>query len=65
MHADLPSRPARGARPTARGARALLAVRLANPVARRLSHTPPPALDPELFLLSVAAAYQRRHGGGV
>lgn len=46
-------------------ARSLLAVRLANPVARRLSHTPPPALDPEIFLLSVAAAYQRRHGSSV
>jgi uncharacterized RDD family membrane protein YckC len=46
-------------------ARSLLAVRLANPVARRLSHTPPPALDPEIFLLSVAVAYQRRHGSGV
>jgi uncharacterized RDD family membrane protein YckC len=45
-------------------ARSLLAVRLANPVARRLSHTPPPALDPEMFLLSVAAAYQQRHSGG-
>jgi len=30
MHADLPSRPARGARPTARGARALLAVGVAG-----------------------------------
>jgi uncharacterized RDD family membrane protein YckC len=46
-------------------ARSLLAVRLANPVAKRLSHTPPPTLDPELFLVSVAAAYQRRHGSGV
>jgi uncharacterized RDD family membrane protein YckC len=46
-------------------ARSLLAVRLANPVARRLSHRPPSWLDPEVFLLSVAAAYQRRHGGGV
>jgi uncharacterized RDD family membrane protein YckC len=45
-------------------ARALVAVRLANPVALRLSHTPPPMLNPELFLVSVAAAYQLRHGTG-
>jgi uncharacterized RDD family membrane protein YckC len=45
-------------------ARTILAVRLANPVALRLSHTPPPMLNPELFLASVASAYQLRHGGG-
>jgi uncharacterized RDD family membrane protein YckC len=45
-------------------ARAVVAVRLANPVALRLSHTPPPMLNPELFLVSVAAAYQLRHGTG-
>jgi uncharacterized RDD family membrane protein YckC len=45
-------------------ARAVVAVRLANPVALRLSHTPPPMLNPELFLVSVAAAYQLRHGSG-
>lgn len=45
-------------------ARAVVAVRLANPVALRLSHTPPPMLNPELFLVSVAASYQLRHGSG-
>jgi hypothetical protein len=44
-------------------ARAALAVRLANPVARTMHHTPPPGLHPELFLASVASAYQRRHAG--
>jgi hypothetical protein len=43
-------------------ARAVVAVRLANPVALRLSHTPPPMLNPEMFLLAVASAYQLRHG---
>jgi uncharacterized RDD family membrane protein YckC len=43
-------------------ARQVLAVRLANPVARRIGHQPPPGLHPEAFLLSVAAAYQQRHG---
>lgn len=44
-------------------ARMALALRLANPVAIELNHTPPPALGPELFLACVAAAYQARHGG--
>lgn len=42
-------------------ARSVLAVRLANPLALRLNHTPPPTLAPELFLASVASAYQLRH----
>jgi uncharacterized RDD family membrane protein YckC len=45
-------------------ARAQLAVRLANPLARILRHTPPRHLHPELFLVCVAAAWQRAHGGG-
>jgi hypothetical protein len=45
------------------GARASLALRLANPVAVQLHHTPPPNVSPELFLVCVAAAYQQRHGG--
>jgi DNA-directed RNA polymerase subunit K/omega len=45
------------------GARVSLAVRLANPVALAMRHTPPPMLDPETFLVCVAAAYQARHGG--
>lgn len=45
------------------GARAALAVRLANPTAARMHHSPPPALGPELFLACVASAYQIRHGG--
>jgi uncharacterized RDD family membrane protein YckC len=44
-------------------ARARLAVQLANPVAQQMHHTPPPTVSPEAFLVSVAAAYQRRHGG--
>jgi uncharacterized RDD family membrane protein YckC len=43
-------------------ARGRLALRLANPVARAMHHTPPPNLGPELFLVCVAAAYQVRHG---
>lgn len=43
-------------------ARAALAVRLANHTASLLRHTPPPTVGPELFLVCVAAAYQRRHG---
>ena len=42
-------------------ARAAMAVRLANPVADRLHHRPPPMVGPELFLVCVAAAYQQRH----
>lgn len=46
-------------------ARAALAVRLANPVARAIHHAPPPQVGPEVFLACVAAAYQRRYGGPV
>ncbi len=45
------------------GARDHLAVRLANPVAVRMGHTPPSYVHPHLFLLCVAAAWQRAHGG--
>jgi uncharacterized RDD family membrane protein YckC len=44
-------------------ARLALGVRLANPVAIALKHDPPPMVNPEMFLLCVAAAYQLRHGG--
>jgi len=45
------------------GAREHLAVRLANPVAVRMGHTPPATVHPHVFLLCVAAAWQRAHGG--
>lgn len=41
-------------------ARAGTAYRLANPVAIRMRHQPPPTVTPEAFLLCVAAAYQLR-----
>lgn len=41
-------------------ARSVLAVRLANPVALRINHTPPAMMNPELFLASVVAAWQMR-----
>ena len=44
------------------GARHALAIRVAGPTAVALGHTPPPGVHPELFLVAVAAAYQRRHG---
>jgi uncharacterized RDD family membrane protein YckC len=44
-------------------ARARLSVRLANPIARRMNHTPPAGVGPEIFLVCVVAAYQRLHGG--
>ncbi|MEY2430876.1 MAG: hypothetical protein QOC92_601 [Acidimicrobiaceae bacterium] len=44
-------------------ARAHLATRLANAVALSMRHTPPAAVSPETFLVSVAAAYQLRQGG--
>jgi uncharacterized RDD family membrane protein YckC len=44
-------------------ARTAIAVRLANPVASTLSHTPPPMVSPDMFLACVAAAYQSRGGG--
>jgi uncharacterized RDD family membrane protein YckC len=46
-------------------ARVQLAVRLANPLAGVLHHTPPSYLHPEAFLACVAAAWQRAHGGPV
>jgi uncharacterized RDD family membrane protein YckC len=47
------------------GARDHLAVRLANPVAVRMGHTPPSYVHPHLFLVCVAASWQRSHGGGL
>jgi uncharacterized RDD family membrane protein YckC len=47
----------------AAGARDHLAVRLANPVAVRMGHTPPSYVHPHLFLLCVAAEWQRTHRG--
>jgi uncharacterized RDD family membrane protein YckC len=44
-------------------ARAAMAFRLANPIAVELDHDPPPGVGPELFLVCVATAYQKRHGG--
>jgi uncharacterized RDD family membrane protein YckC len=44
-------------------ARDHLAVRIANPVATRMGHTPPGWLHPHLFLVCVAAGWQRAHGG--
>ncbi len=44
-------------------ARSSLVLRLANPLAVQMRHTPPPMVGPELFLICVAAAYQRRHVG--
>ena len=48
----------------AANARDHLAVRLANPVATRIGHTPPSYVHPHVFLLCVAAAWQQAHGGG-
>jgi hypothetical protein len=42
-------------------ARAALALRLAQPLAASMHHTAPPGVNPELFLVCVAAAHQRRH----
>jgi uncharacterized RDD family membrane protein YckC len=44
-------------------ARAHLATPLANAAALAMRHTPPAAVSPETFLVSVAAAYQLRQGG--
>lgn len=44
-------------------ARQHLAFRLAAPTAATMGHTPPANMHPEVFLASVAAAYQQRHGG--
>ncbi len=45
------------------GARERLGRSLANPIAVSMHHTPPPGVNPELFLVCVAAAYQQRLGG--
>jgi uncharacterized RDD family membrane protein YckC len=45
-------------------ARAHLAAQLATPLLHRLRHIPPPWMGPDLWLACLAAAYQRRHGGG-
>src|SRR5688500_10777483 len=39
-----------------------LAERLARPLAQQLRHTPPHYVGPEMFVVCVVAAYQRRHG---
>jgi uncharacterized RDD family membrane protein YckC len=44
------------------GARHAVALRIARPTARELAHVPPAGVHPEMFLVAVAAAYQRRHG---
>ena len=44
-------------------ARAHLGTRLANALAGAMHHRPPPGVSAETFLVSVAAAYQLRHGG--
>jgi len=44
--------------PEARGA---LALRLARPLALGMHHAVPPGVNPELFLVCVASAHQRRH----
>jgi uncharacterized RDD family membrane protein YckC len=43
-------------------ARVAMSLRLATPLAAALHHRPPPGVHPELFLVCVAAAYQRRRG---
>lgn len=43
-------------------ARDHLAVRLANPIAMRMDHAPPRHVPPHVFLVCVAAAWQRAHG---
>jgi uncharacterized RDD family membrane protein YckC len=43
-------------------ARDHLAVRLANPLAVRMGHSPPASVAPQAFLACVAAAWQRAHG---
>ncbi|HZM41241.1 MAG TPA: RDD family protein [Acidimicrobiales bacterium] len=44
------------------GAREHLALRLANPLAVRMDHSPPRWLHPYMFLVCLAAAWQRTHG---
>ncbi len=43
-------------------ARVAMSLRLAKPLAAAMHHTPPAGVHPELFLVCVAAAYQRRRG---
>jgi uncharacterized RDD family membrane protein YckC len=43
-------------------ARVAMSLRLATPLAAAMHHRPPPGVHPELFLVCVAAAYQRRRG---
>jgi uncharacterized RDD family membrane protein YckC len=43
-------------------ARIAMSLRLATPLAAAMHHQPPPGVHPELFLVCVAAAYQRRRG---
>jgi uncharacterized RDD family membrane protein YckC len=43
-------------------ARDHLSVRLANPIAMRMDHAPPRQVHPHVFLVCVAAAWQRAHG---
>jgi uncharacterized RDD family membrane protein YckC len=45
------------------GARQHLASRLVGPIAAAIGQSPPATMAPEIFLDSVAAAYQLRHGG--
>lgn len=44
-------------------ARSHLADRLVGSTAALIGHGPPPTMHPEVYLVSVAAAYQHRHGG--
>src|SRR4029453_2001765 len=46
-------------------AREHLALRIAHPLALRLDHTPPRWLHPYMFLVCLAAAWQRAHGAPV
>ncbi|MEO7571692.1 MAG: RDD family protein [Acidimicrobiales bacterium] len=46
-------------------ARSAMSLRLATPVAAAMHHQAPAGVPPELFLVSVAAAYQRRRSGGL
>ena len=43
-------------------ARIAMSLRLATPLASSMHHRPPAGVHPELFLVCVAAAYQRRRG---
>jgi len=45
------------------GARRSIALGLAEGVRVRIAHTPPAVIDPELFLVCVASAFQLRQGG--